>query len=134
MIHSKVNSLLPKIEEYHLAKLTNASVTDISETNLNGSILNNEVATEGYDIIRLDRGAVACFTKYCYSFNKYSHKINFVNHIDQIISEFNTLIPQECYLIASLNINLLFQGKEIFSNKFAKIAQKKMLPLLKHNL
>ena len=68
-IHLNVNSLIPKIEEIrHLAKLTNASVIDTSEIKLDGSVLNNEVAIEGYDVIKVHRsrkgGGVACFIKH----------------------------------------------------------------------
>ena len=67
--HFTLNSLLPKKEEIrYLAKLTNASAIRISEAKLDGSALSNEVATEGYDFIRIDRSrkrdGVACFIKH----------------------------------------------------------------------
>ena len=50
-----VDSFLPKIDKfYHLAKLRNTSVICISETKLNGSVLIDEVAVEGSDLIRID--------------------------------------------------------------------------------
>ena len=39
---------------HHLAKLTNVCVIDISEIKLDSSILSNEFATEGYELIRID--------------------------------------------------------------------------------
>ena len=68
-IHLHVNIIEPKIEETrHLAKITNASVIGISETEFDGSVFSNEAEIEGYNLIRLDcsrKGAgVACFTKY----------------------------------------------------------------------
>ena len=141
-------------------KANKCFLTDISDTKFNGSILNIEVAIEGYDLIRLDLRAVTCFSKgsvaYCHKMaqtRKAFHRdiptkfqtiyrvlfiqlqtTHFVNYIDQIFCEFNTLVPQECYLIISINIKLLSQGKEIVSNKFAKIALKRMLPLIKQYL
>ena len=61
-------------------------------------------------------------------------KVDCVNCIEQILREYNTLETQNYYLLRNLNINLLFKGKEIFSNKIAKIAYKKMLPLTKRYL
>ena len=68
-IHLHVNVIEPKIEELrHLAKITNASVTGISETEFDGYVLSNEAAVEGYNLIRLDcsrkGGGVARFTKH----------------------------------------------------------------------
>ena len=49
----------------------------ISETKLDGSVLNSEIVIEGYDLIRLDRsrkgGVVACFIKHSVA---YSYKTN----------------------------------------------------------
>ena len=67
-IHLHFNVIEPKIEELrHLAKI-NSSVIGISETEFDGSVLSNEAAVEGYNLIRLDcsrkEGEVACFTKH----------------------------------------------------------------------
>ena len=58
-IHLNLNSLWLKIEEvHHLGKSTNASVTRYQWKKLDASVLSNEVATEGYYLIRED-----CFRK-----------------------------------------------------------------------
>ena len=45
-IHLDINSLLPTIKKMcHLAELTNSSLKGISETKLDGSVLNSEIAT-----------------------------------------------------------------------------------------
>ena len=67
-IHLHFNVIEPKIEELrHLAKI-NSSVIGISETEFDGSVLSNEAAVEGYNLIKLDcsrkEGEVACFTKH----------------------------------------------------------------------
>ena len=67
-IRLKVKNLLPKIEEIrYLAKLTNVSVLGITETKLDGSALNNEIAIEGYDLVTgcsRKVGGPACFIKH----------------------------------------------------------------------
>lgn len=73
-IHLNVISPLPNIEEiHHLVELANAFVIDISESKLDGSVLNNEVVIEGSDLIWLDHarkgGDVACFIKYFVAYN-----------------------------------------------------------------
>ena len=59
-------------------------------------------------------------------------KIDFVNCIDQIFSQVNTFETRECYLLGGFNINLLFEGEGIFSNRIGKIPYKEMLPLTKN--
>ena len=55
-LYLNVNNLLPKIEEIgHLSELANVFVMGISERKLDGSVLNNEIIIEGYDLVRLDR-------------------------------------------------------------------------------
>ena len=52
--HLELNSLLSQIKElFHLLSLANSSVIGISEMNFDSSFLNNEIATEGYDLVRL---------------------------------------------------------------------------------
>ena len=68
-IHFNVDSALPKTEEMrHLSKVTNDSEIGGSEAQLDGSVLSNGVAIEGYNLIRLncfrERGRVACFMKH----------------------------------------------------------------------
>ena len=46
-INLDINSLLPTIKKMcHLTELTNSSLKGISETKLDGSVLNSEIATE----------------------------------------------------------------------------------------
>lgn len=54
--------------------------------------------------------------------------MDFINCMNQIFSEYNTLKVQECFL-GEPNKNSLFKDKEIFSKKFAKMACKEMLNL-----
>ena len=63
-----INSLLPKIDEIRfIAKQSNASIIEISESKLDSSILNSELDNGEYDLIRLDRsrmgGGVACYIR-----------------------------------------------------------------------
>ena len=52
-LHLNVNSLLPKIDEVKLiANKYKATNLGISETNLDKTILDNELLIEGYDLIR----------------------------------------------------------------------------------
>ena len=57
----------------HFAELTNASVIGTSKTKLNGSVLNNEIVIEGYNLIRVYRsrkgGGVAYFIKHSVAHN-----------------------------------------------------------------
>ena len=79
-IHLNINSLLPKIDEIHyVAKLTNATVIELSETKLDNTVLSCEHEIEGYDLVRSDRsrrGGVACFVKNSISYNR---KPNFLH-------------------------------------------------------
>ena len=77
-IHLNINNLLPKIDEIHyIAKLTNATVTVLSETKLVNTDLSSETELEGYDLVRSDRSrkgeGVACFVKNSISNNRKSH-------------------------------------------------------------
>ena len=55
-LYLNANNLLPKTEEIcHLSELANVLVMGISERKLDGSVLNNEIIIEGYDLVRLDR-------------------------------------------------------------------------------
>ena len=78
-IHLNINSL-PKIDEIHyVAKLTNATVIELSETKLDNTVLSCEYEIEGYDLVRSDRsrrGGVACFVKNSISYNR---KPNFLH-------------------------------------------------------
>ena len=53
--HLELNRILSKIEEiFHLVSLAYFTVIGIGETNFDSSFLNNEIASEGYDLIRTD--------------------------------------------------------------------------------
>ena len=55
-IHLNINSLLLKIDELRsIAKTTRAAIIGISESKLDKTVFNSEVAIEGYDLIRKDR-------------------------------------------------------------------------------
>ena len=55
-IHLNINSLLPKIEEVRIiAKSTNAAIIRISESKLDESVLEPEIQTDDYKILRCDR-------------------------------------------------------------------------------
>ena len=67
-IHLNINSLLPKIDELRcVAKNSNAAVIGISETKLDNTVYDSEVAIDGYNIARSDRnrkgGGVACYIR-----------------------------------------------------------------------
>ena len=64
-IHLNINSLLPKIDELqYIAKNSNAAVIGISESKLDNTIYDSQVAIDGYKIVLNDRnrkgGDVAC--------------------------------------------------------------------------
>ena len=73
-IHLNINSLLPKIDELrYIAKNSNAAVIGISETKLDNTVYDSEVAIDGYNIARSDRnrkgGGVACYIRSNICFN-----------------------------------------------------------------
>ena len=60
--------MLPKIEELRfIAKSTNAVMIGICESNLDASVLEQEISIDNYKILRCDRnkqgGAVACYIR-----------------------------------------------------------------------
>ena len=55
-IHLNINSLLPKIEELRIiAKSTNAAIIGISESKLDETVLEPQIETDNYKILRCDR-------------------------------------------------------------------------------
>ena len=55
-LHTNVNSLLPKIDEIRLiAKKSKATVIGITETKLDGTIIDSEIYIKVYSIVRCDR-------------------------------------------------------------------------------
>ena len=56
LLHLSVNSLLPKIDELrYIAKLSNAAVKGIAESELDNCILDSEIQIDNYQILRFDR-------------------------------------------------------------------------------
>ena len=73
-IHLNINSLLLKIDELrYIAKNFNVTVIGISESQLDNTVYDFEVAIDGYNIIRNDRnrkgGGVACYIRNNICFN-----------------------------------------------------------------
>ena len=63
-----INNLLPKIDELqYIAKVSQAAVIGISDSNADDSILSFEIQIENYNLVRSDRsrngGGVACFIR-----------------------------------------------------------------------
>ena len=69
-----INSLLSKIDELQeIARKTRATVISITESKLDGSVLDGEINIDGYELVRSDRnrhgGGVACYIRSDISFN-----------------------------------------------------------------
>ena len=60
-----------------------------------------------------------------------SDKSNFAKHSYHVFTETGVLDKQECYLLQDLNINLILDEKEIFSNKSYRSNTQNLLPLTK---
>jgi len=74
-IHLNSRSILPKLDEIHLlAKSTNAAVVAVTETWLDSSVTDQEVAVPGYSIERRDRnregGGVALYIRNNIAYNR----------------------------------------------------------------
>ena len=92
-LHSNINSLLPKIDELsHIAKLTNAAVTGISESKLDDSFLISEIQINKYDLLRCERnkhgGGVTCCIR-----NDFSYMLNHISLETQKTYFFEFLLP-----------------------------------------
>ena len=88
------NSLLAKVDDIRfIAKPSNVSIIENSESKLDSSTLNSEVDIVGYDIIRMDRsrreGGVECYIKKSLS---YYHKSSFSLNIENIF--INIFLPK----------------------------------------
>ena len=56
LIHLNINSLLSKIDELReIARKTRATVIGITESKLDGSVLDGEINIDGYELVRSDR-------------------------------------------------------------------------------
>ena len=69
-----INSLLSKIDElWEIARKTRATVIGITESKLDGLVLDGEINIDGYELVRSDRnrhgGGVACYIRSDISFN-----------------------------------------------------------------
>ena len=74
LIHLNINSLLSKIDELReIAEKTRATVIGITESKLDGSVLDREINIDGYELVRSDRnrhgGGVACYIRNDISFS-----------------------------------------------------------------
>ena len=74
LIHLNINSLLSKIDEqWEIARKTRATVIGITESKLDGSVLDGEINIDGYKLVRSDQnrhgGGVACYIRSDISFN-----------------------------------------------------------------
>ena len=74
LIHLNINSLLSKIDELReIARKTRATVIGITESKLDGSVLDGEINIDRYELVRSDRnthgGGVACYIRSDISFN-----------------------------------------------------------------
>ena len=72
LIHLNINSLLSKIAR-EIARKTRATVIGITESKLDGSVLDGEINIDGYELVRSDRnrhgGGVACYIRSDITFN-----------------------------------------------------------------
>ena len=72
-IHLNINSVLSKIDQLRvIAKKSKAAVIRITESKLNATVLDGEIDTDGYEVIRSDRnrhgGGVDCCVRNDISF------------------------------------------------------------------
>ena len=93
ILHLNINSLLPKIDEIRfIAKQSNASIIGFSESKLDSSILNSELDTHEYNLVRLDHsrrvggrgGGVTCCIRRSLSYN---YKSSFCCNIESIFTD-----------------------------------------------
>ena len=94
LIHLNINSLLSKIDELQeIARKTRATVISITESKLDGSVLDEEIDIDGYELVRSDRnrhgGGVACYIRNDISF---SIRDDFSNEIENIFLDI--LLPK----------------------------------------
>ena len=74
LIHLNINSLLSKIDELReIARKRRATVIGITESKLDGSVLDGEINIDGYELVTSDwnrhGGGVACYIRSDISFN-----------------------------------------------------------------
>ena len=74
-LHLNINGLLNEIDELrYVARTSNAAVIGITETKLDNTVYDSEVAVDGYNIVRNNRnrngGGLACYILNNICFNK----------------------------------------------------------------
>ena len=89
-----INSLLSKIDElWEIARKTRATVISITESKLDGSVLDGEINIDGYKLVRSDwnrhGGGVVCYIRSDISFNV---RGDFSSEIENIF--FDILLPK----------------------------------------
>ena len=94
ILYLNISSLLPKIDEIRfIAKQSNASIIGVTESKLDSSILNNEVDTVDFDVIRMAcsgrEGRDTCHIKKSLSYN---HKSSLYPNIEIIF--INIFLPK----------------------------------------
>ena len=94
LIHLNINSLLSKIDELReIARKTRAKVISITESKLDGLVLDGEINIDGYELVRSDRnrhgGGVACYIHSDISFNV---RCDFSSEIENIFLDI--LLPK----------------------------------------
>ena len=94
LIHLNINSLLSKIDELRaIAKKSRATVTGITESKLDETVLDGEINIDGRELIQSDRnrhgGGVAWYIRSDATFNV---RGNFSNEIENIF--FDMLLPK----------------------------------------
>ena len=103
-----INSLLSKIDELReIARKTRATVIGITESKLDGSVLDGEINIDGYELVRSDwnrhGGGVACYICSDISFNI---RGDFSSEIENIF--FDILLPK----IKPILIGILYRPPE----------------------
>ena len=129
--HLNVNSLLTKIEELRTPVFnTNIFVLGIAETKLDNTASNEELKTDGYNLLRSDRdkndGEVACYNKNNIAHNQQSSTPENIDNIilDILLPKSKPITvgiiyrsPNQIYFIDHFNNalgRLLFQSNEIY--------------------
>ena len=158
--HLNVNSLLTKIEELRTPVFnTKIFVLGIAETKLDNTASNEELKTDGYNLLRSDRdkngGEVACYIKNNIAHNQQSSTPENTDNIvldillpitvgiiyrspNQIyfINDFNNALGKllfqsnEIYLLGDFNINLFFEGHYVLKKYYKRTKEAE----LKHRL
>ena len=111
LIHLNINSLLSKIDELReIARKTRATVIGITESKLDGSVLDGEINIDGYELVRSDwnrhGGGVACYIRNDISF---SVRGDFSSEIENIFLDI--LLPKTKPILIGILYRLPDQSK-----------------------